>query len=249
MQERLQKVLARAGLASRRTCEEWIRRGWVEVNGRVVTQLGTKVDPETDEIRVRGKPVNPGTAEKVYIVLNKPRGVITSTADPRGRKVVTDLLPPLPARVFPVGRLDYDTEGLLLLTNDGELAHRLMHPRYEVKKVYLAWVQGMPQEGVLQRLREGIRLEDGPTAPCDVRLLRVDGRRQKALCRIALHEGRNRQVRRMFAAVGHPVITLKRIQQGPIRLGNLKPGQYRFLSPKEVARLRNMFDTEGSKVC
>jgi len=246
MQERLQKVLAQAGIASRRTCEEWIRRGWVEVNGQIVTQLGTKVDPQTDEIRVRGKPIALAAQTKIYIALNKPRGVITSTADPRGRKVVTELLPPLPGRIFPVGRLDYDTEGLLLLTNDGELAHRLMHPRYEVEKVYLAWVQGIPSEADLQRLREGVLLEDGPTAPAKVRLVRVDRQRQKALCRIALHEGRNRQVRRMFAAIGHPVTALIRIQQGPIHLGKLKPGQYRFLSSEEVMRLRNMFDTEGS---
>ena len=243
MQERLQKVLAQAGIASRRACEEWIRRGWVQVNGQVVTQLGTKVDPHTDEILVRGKPVTV-SRRKIYIVINKPRGVITSMSDPQGRKVVTDLLPDLPERVFPVGRLDYDTEGLLLLTNDGALAHRLMHPRYGVEKVYLAWVQGIPQEKDLKRLREGIELEDGPTAPAKVKLLKANKQRQTALCRIAIHEGRNRQVRRMFAAVGHPVTALKRIQQGPIRLGDLKPGEYRFLSQEEVSRL--MSATEGS---
>lgn len=245
MRERLQKVLAQAGVASRRTCEEWIRRGWVEVNGQVVTQLGTKVDPHLDDIRVRGRRIT-AVAPKIYIALNKPRGVITSTADPHGRPVVTDLLPPLPGRIFPVGRLDFDTEGLLLLTNDGEMAHRLMHPRYEVKKVYLAWLQGIPHETTLQRLREGIQLEDGPTAPCHVRLLRSDRRRKTALCRIAIHEGRNRQVRRMFAAVGHPVTALRRIQHGPIQLGRLRPGEYRFLSQEEVASIKNMFDTKGS---
>ncbi len=247
MQERLQKVLAQAGVASRRTSEEWIRKGWVEVNGKVVTQLGTKVNPHTDKIRVRGKWIQTEPKKKIYIMMNKPRGVITSTRDPQGRKVVTDLLPPLSERVYPVGRLDYDTEGLLLLTNDGQLAHRLMHPGFEVEKVYLAWVQGRPEESALQRLRDGIELEDGPTSPARVRLVRVKEQgKVTSLCRIHLHEGRNRQVRRMFDAIGHPVLSLKRIQQGPIHLGDLKPGQYRFLSNREVERLKKMLDTKGS---
>ncbi|OUM89729.1 MAG: pseudouridine synthase [Bacillus thermozeamaize] len=246
-QVRLQKVLAQAGVASRRKSEEWIRKGWVEVNGKVITQLGTKVNPQTDEIRVRGKLIRTEPKDKVYIIINKPKGVITSTSDPQGRRVVTDLVP-LSERVFPVGRLDYDSEGLLLLTNDGELAYRMMHPRFEVEKVYLVWVKGRPTESDLQKLRDGIELEDGRTAPAIVRLLRVKerGGGYDSLCRIHLHEGRNRQVRRMFDAIGYPVLSLKRIQQGPLHLGDLKPGQFRFLSRKEVSRLKKMLDTKGS---
>lgn len=248
LQVRLQKVLAQAGVASRRKSEEWIRKGWVEVNGKVVTQLGTKINPHTDEIRVRGRLIRTEPKDKVYIIINKPKGVITSTSDPQGRPVVTDLLPPLSERVYPVGRLDYDSEGLLLLTNDGQLAHRLMHPRFGVEKVYLVWVKGRPAESELQQLRDGIELEDGWTAPAIVRLLRVKERGGEcdSLCRIQLHEGRNRQVRRMFDAIGYPVLSLKRIQQGPLQLGDLKPGQFRFLSKKEVARLKKMLDMQGS---
>jgi len=226
--ERLQKVLAYAGLGSRRRCEELIEQGAVAVNGRVAT-LGDKVDPATDRIEVDGVPVatRPGL---VYYLLNKPRGVVTSVGDPHGRPAVTDLVPMTP-RVHPVGRLDQDTEGLLLLTNDGELTHRLTHPSFGVDKEYLAEVQGRPSRAALRRLREGVALDDGMTAPARVALVEPN------VIRITIHEGRNRQVRRMCDAVGHPVVRLVRTKIGPLRDSRLRPGEWRPLTAEEVRAL------------
>ena len=226
--DRLQKVLAAAGLGSRRACEELIAEGRVTVDGEVAV-LGRRVDPETARIAVDGVPlsVRPGV---VYYLLNKPAGVVTTAADPQGRPTVVDLVPPEP-RVFPVGRLDVDTEGLLLLTNDGDLAHRLTHPSFGVEKEYLAEVEGTPTRGELRRLREGVELDDGPTAPARVALVPP-----RAL-RIAIHEGRKRQVRRMCAAVGHPVVRLVRTRIGPLADRRLGPGEWRLLTPAEVRRL------------
>jgi 23S rRNA pseudouridine2605 synthase len=235
--ERLQKVLAQAGIASRRKCEELILSGKVEVNGKVVTTLGVKVNPAKDEIRVNGKPIQ--FEKKVYVMLHKPKGVITSVHDPQGRRVVTDYLKGITERVYPVGRLDYDTEGLLLLTNDGEFANLLMHPSHHVPRTYLAYVKGVPHGSLLDKLREGIMLEDGKTAPAEVEYYDVSPDQKESVISITVYEGRNRQVRRMFEKIGYPVTRLKRIQFGPLVLGGLPRGKYRLLSDEEVKELRD----------
>lgn len=226
--ERLQKVLARAGIGSRRACEELIADGRVTVNGEVAG-LGRRVDPQVDEVEVDGALV--AVAEGlVHYLLNKPAGVVSTADDPQGRATVVSLVPPAP-RVFPVGRLDVDTEGLLILTNDGPLTHRLTHPRFGVEKEYLAEVEGRPAPGVLRTLRRGVELDDGPTAPAKVSLV------SPTVLRITIHEGRNRQVRRMCEAVGHPVLRLVRMRIGPIVDPRLAPGRWRPLSPVEVHSL------------
>lgn len=226
--ERLQKVLARAGIGSRRACEILIEARRVRVNGEVAV-LGRRIDPEKDLVTLDGAPV--GVREGlVYYLLNKPRGVVTTADDPQGRETVVQFVPPEP-RVYPVGRLDYDTEGLLLLTNDGELAHRLMHPSFGVKKEYLAEVEGSVSPSSLRALRDGIELDDGLTAPADVSLVAPN------LVRIAIHEGRNRQVRRMLEAVGHPVLRLARTRIDRLSDRSLRPGEWRPLRPDEVRML------------
>jgi pseudouridine synthase len=237
MHERLQKVMAHAGVASRRHSEELILAGRVKVNGQVVSTLGTRVDPSRDRVEVDEEPIGEH-ALPVYIVLNKPTGVVTTLHDPQGRRKVTDLLEDVRTRVYPVGRLDYDTEGLLLLTNDGELAHALMHPAHEVPKTYVARVKGIPDGSALKALATGVMLDDGPTAPARVRLLDVKPP-NLAVVSISIREGRNRQVRRMFEAVGTPVISLRRTKLGPLELGRLPVGAYRPLTEQEVAALKN----------
>lgn len=235
--ERLQKYLARAGVASRRRCEELIKAGLVKVNNQTVTRPGTSIDPAADRVEVAGRPVA-GPEEKVYILLNKPAGCVTTLHDPQGRPKVTDLLKNIRVRVYPVGRLDYETEGLLLLTNDGELTYALTHPRHQVKKTYLAWVYGVPPAEKLTLLAKGVMLSDGPAAPAEVH---IKGKNKKgALLEITIHEGRKRQVRRMCERIGHPVYRLKRVRLGPLGLGNLHPGEYRFLTPGEVRKLKNL---------
>lgn len=236
--ERLQKIMAQAGIASRRKCEELILEGKVQVNGETVTALGTKADPDEDIITVNGKPIK--NEKKVYVMLNKPKGVITSASDPEGRKIVSDYLKGIKERVYPIGRLDYDTEGLLLLTNDGEFANLLSHPKYHVPKTYLATVKGVPHGTVLDKLRAGIMLEDGMTSPAEVEYKDVDPDNKQSVISITIHEGRNRQVRRMFEAISHPVIRLKRISFGDLLLQNLKRGVYRHLTPDEINTLRQM---------
>lgn len=237
--ERLQKFLARAGVASRRHAEELILAGRVQVNGQRVTQLGTKVQPERDEVQVDGRAVRPAAA-RVYVLLHKPAGVVTTASDPQGRQTAVDLLPSSlrDERVFPVGRLDLESEGLLLLTNDGAFALRLTHPRYEQEKEYHALVRGRPTAEALEPLRRGLLLpgETRPTAPAEARLLRTAPQGTSWLS-ITLHEGRKRQVRRMLAAVGHPVLRLIRVRVGALRLGDLPPGQWRLLSAAEVEKL------------
>jgi 23S rRNA pseudouridine2605 synthase len=237
--ERLQKFLARAGVASRRHAEALILDGRVRVNGQVVTELGTKVQPGTDEVSVDGQAVQPQAA-RVYLLLHKPAGVVTTASDPQGRRTVLDLLPPSlqQQRLFPVGRLDLDSEGLLLLTNDGGFALHLTHPRYEQEKEYHALVQGRPTPAVLESLRRGLLLpgETRSTSPAQVRLLRAADADTRWLS-VTLHEGRKRQVRRMLAAVGHPVLRLIRVRVGPLRLGDLLPGQWRPLNAAEVEEL------------
>jgi 23S rRNA pseudouridine2605 synthase len=233
--ERLQKVLARAGLGSRRACEELIESGAVTINGQVAT-LGDKVDVEADLVEVGG--VHIGTRPGlVYYLLNKPVGVVTTAADTHGRPVVTDLVPDEP-RVFPVGRLDQETEGLLLLTNDGELTHRLTHPSFGVDKEYLAELATAPTRGDLRRLREGIELDDGMTAPAKLAPV------EPTVVRITIHEGRNRQVRRMFDAVGRPVVRLIRVRIGPLSDRSLAPGAWRALTVDEVRGLERAAGSE-----
>lgn len=233
--ERLQKVIARAGIASRRKSEELIKEGRVKVNGKVVTELGLKVSSsdrvEVNEIQIEKE-------EPVYFLLYKPRGVISSVNDEKGRKVVTDFFPHLKERIYPIGRLDYDTSGLLVLTNDGDFANLLMHPKNEIDKVYVAKVKGIPSKENLRKLEKGIRLEDGKTAPARVKLLSADNKKQSAIVEITIHEGRNRQVRRMFEAIGHDVVKLKRERYGFLTLTGLKTGDARELSPHEVKQLR-----------
>ena len=243
--ERLQKVLANAGVASRRHCEELILQGKVQVNGQVVKELGTKVDPDTDKIKVNGKLIH--MERKIYVLLHKPTGYITSVSDPRGRPVVVDLLRGIKERVYPVGRLDYDTSGLLLLTNDGELAHMLAHPSYEMDKVYRAWVKGVPSREKISQLASGVKLEDGMTAPGQARLLKAAPANDRALLELVIHEGRNRQVRRMCEAIGHPVIKLERTQVGFLTLEGLEPGQYRPLTTAEIERLRRGLTKDRKK--
>jgi 23S rRNA pseudouridine2605 synthase len=234
--DRLQKVLAEAGIASRRKCEEIITAGRVQVNGEVVTTLGVKVDPEQDEIQVDGRFINQQT--KIYVLLHKPKGVITSANDPEGRKVVTDYLPGIRERVYPVGRLDYDTEGLLLLTNDGEFAHLLTHPKHHVPRTYQATVKGVPHGSLLDKLRGGIQLDDGMTAPAEVEYADINPQKNETVVQITIYEGKNRQVRRMFEAISFPVIRLKRIKFGPIFLTGVPRGKYRHLTPNEIKDLK-----------
>jgi 23S rRNA pseudouridine2605 synthase len=231
---RLQKVMAAAGVASRRAAEIMIEEGRVEVNGQVVTVLGRRVDPERDHIRVDGRRLPPAR-HHLYWVLNKPRGVVSTLSDPQGRPTLADFVPPRAGRLFHVGRLDADTEGLIILTNDGDLAQRLSHPSFEVVKTYLAEVAGVVEGPTLARLRRGVTLEDGPIKVDQVKLQAVH--QSNSLVRLSLHSGRHRVVRRLFEAVGHPVRRLARVRVGPIRLGDLKSGQTRPLTRDELGDL------------
>lgn len=246
--ERLQKILAAAGVASRRHAEELITGGHITVNGATVTELGARADPESDDIRVDGRPaLRP--AKPTYVILNKPAGYVTTAADERGRRTVFDLLPTTLPRLHSVGRLDRETEGLLLLTDDGDLTYRLTHPSHEVPKEYIVLVQGSPTPEALHQLRHGVELDDRATATAFVELM--DQRRpwesDSTWLRIVLWEGRNRQIRRMCLEVGHPVLRLRRASIGPIRLGEMKPGEWRRLTKAEVSALRRATETGGSR--
>ena len=236
-QIRLQKLLAQSGVASRRKCEQLMLDGLVTVDGEVVTRLGTKVDPRTAVIHVDGRRLPP-ISEKVYLVLNKPRGVVSTMSDPEGRRTLSDLVADRPERLFHVGRLDTDTSGLLLLTNDGDFAHRMAHPSYEVDKTYVAEVDGLVSDATLKRLRAGVTLEDGPVEVSRVKL--VGGREKlagRSIVELVIHEGRNRIVRRLLDEVGHPVRRLTRTAFGPVRLTGLKTGELRELTSAELGEL------------
>ncbi len=245
MEERLQKILARAGFGSRRACEEIIRQGRVTVNGRVVT-LGARADPDRDDIRVDGERIRINS-ENQYIMLYKPRGVLSSLHDPEGRKTLSDIVP-VEGHWYPVGRLDYNSEGLILLTNDGELAHRLTHPRYRHPKTYLVLVEGKPSSQDLAKLRKGVVIEGGyKTAPAEVSILDspprwlssgLISRPKSTWMKIVLREGKKRQIRHMFGVIGHPVLRLIRVGIGPLRLTINRPGEWRRLSDKEIEKLR-----------
>ena len=243
MQERLQKVVAHAGVASRREAERLIVQGQVAVNGTIVTKLGTKVDPSRDIITVDGSVITPFPA-KLYIILNKPAGYVSTVKDPEKRPVVMDLLEQVDSRVYPVGRLDYDAEGLLLLTNDGELAHRLQHPRYRICRTYEVKVKGNPPHGKLSLLRKGIQLEDGMTLPAKATFLKKT--LKNSWISVTLYEGRNRQVKRMCAAIEHPVLKLKRIRFGSLYLDDLPQGRYRKLTKDEVKSLYRLVNLKNS---
>lgn len=239
-EERLQKVLAHAGVSSRRKAEEFIVAGRVSVNGQVVRELGVKVDASRDRILVDGRPVGPEPVE--YWLLHKPAGVITTVVDPQGRPTARDMVPTR-ARVYPVGRLDADSSGLLLFTNDGELAQRLMHPRHQHEKEYRVLVAGEPTPEDIKRLRRGVPLDGRLTVPAEVRLLGTT--RDGTWLTVVLREGRNRQIRRMLDAVGHRVLSLERLRIGPIELGELRPGQARRLTKSEAAELRFLAQEEA----
>lgn len=238
--ERLQKVLAHAGVASRRKAEEMITQGKVKVNGKVVTEQGIKVS-DNDVVEVEG--VKLEKEQKVYYLLYKPRGVISAVSDDKGRKTVTDLLPNVKERLYPVGRLDYETSGLLLLTNDGDFSYALTHPKYKVDKTYVARVKGLPLKEQLRPLERGIVLEDGKTAPARVKLLSSERKADKSIIEITIHEGKNRQVRRMFDAIGFPVQKLKREQFGFLTLHGLNAGEWRELTTHEIKQMRVLAET------
>lgn len=232
--ERLQKFMAHAGVASRRKCEEIIEAGGVNVNGKTVRELGTKVDPAKDKVMVNGRLIRQ-KEKKVYLMMYKPRGYVSSVKDERGRKTVVDLLKDVKERVYPVGRLDYDSEGLLLLTNDGELTQALTHPKHQVAKTYKVRVEGIPSLDKLERMEKGIKLEDGITAPAKISLTHeLDG---NALLEITIREGKNRQVRRMCEFIGHSVKRLVRTQIGPVELRNMSVGEVKEINDKQLKEL------------
>ncbi|MCX7766205.1 MAG: rRNA pseudouridine synthase, partial [Candidatus Sumerlaeia bacterium] len=237
MLERLQKYLARCGVASRRDCEKLILAGRVKVNGKVVQILGTKIQPEIDRVELDGTPVSPDS-DNVYVMLNKPPGYVTSAEDEYGRVTVFDLVKDVKSRVFSVGRLDLNSRGLLLLTNDGELAYRLTHPRYKVEKEYIVKINGVPADSELNTLRQGIILMGGyHTQPAQVEL--ISATQELATVRVVIFEGRKRQIKRMFAALGYKVLDLKRTRIGPLRLGKLPEGKWRYLTDNELEKLKH----------
>ncbi|MGI9536229.1 MAG: pseudouridine synthase [Desulfocapsaceae bacterium] len=231
---RLQKYLADCGITSRRKAELLISEGSISVDGKIITEMGYKVDPQLQEVRYKGELVE-RTKEHIYILLNKPRGYVTTMSDPQGRPIVTSLLKDLDVRVFPVGRLDIDTEGALILTDDGELTHKILHPSHESTKTYEVVVKGLVSQGKIRKLEQGIEIDGRKTWPAKISKARKQGQATRLV--ITIHEGRKRQVRKMFEAIGHPVINLKRIAYGQLRLGSLKSGTYRFLTPEDMKKV------------
>lgn len=240
MSERLQKYLAGAGIASRRKCEELILQGQVRVNNSVVTKLGTKVDPQKDIVEVKSKLIKYKEKKQYsYILLNKPKGYLTSLSDPFGRPIVLDLLKGVKERVYPVGRLDFNSEGILILTNDGELAYALTHPAKEVEKVYIVKVKGIPSPEKLKILSKGVALENNyRISSCNIYLLKITN--GNAILKIKIREGKKRQIRKMCEHIGHFVLKLRRTQLGPIYLKGVKPGEYRYLNKEEIKSLNKI---------
>ncbi|MBR4015691.1 MAG: rRNA pseudouridine synthase [Anaerotignum sp.] len=238
MEERLQKFLAEAGVASRRKAEELIVAGKIKVNGKTVTELGTKIDPRKDEITYLGKKISTKETKHIYIMLHKPEGYVTTAKEQFGRPAVLDLIKGVEERIFPVGRLDYDTSGLLLLTNDGDLTYKLTHPKHDVDKTYIARIYGTPTEMDLQKFRRGVFVDGKRTKPAKIQILEKGER----ICtvEIIIHEGRNRQVRKMCEAIKHPVAQLKRVATGDLKLGDLPKGKFRHLTEKEVKYLKSL---------
>ena len=234
MKERLHKIMAAAGIASRRAAEEMIRQGRVSVNNAIIGEMGVKADPAEDEIRVDGKLISI-EIQKIYLMLNKPPGYVTTLRDPEGRRIITDLLRDISERVYPVGRLDYDSEGLILLTNDGEFAQKMQHPRFNVPKTYLVKIKGNLSKKEILAIQKGIDLEDGRFSPLEVEVERIN--RKSCWVRMVIHEGRNRVIRRLFEAMGHPVARLVRVAIGELSLGSLKVGEFRHLKRKEIHKL------------
>lgn len=234
---RLQKYMAKCGVASRRKCEELIQLGVVKVNGQIITELGYKVNPEIDIVEVKDKRIKL-EEEKIYIILNKPEGYVTTVKDQFKRPTVLDLVDNNGFRIYPVGRLDYNTSGLLLLTNDGDLAHKLTHPQHEIAKTYIAKLKGIPNEDELETFRNGIEIDGYITAKAYISILKKS--RNSSLVKIKIHEGKNRQIRRMCERIGHPVIKLKRVAIGEIKLGDLKTGEWRYLSKNEIKYLKSI---------
>ena len=232
---RLNKFLSQAGVASRREADRLIEQGRVQVNGEVVLKLGSQIDANNARVSVDGKPVKL-VQTKVYLLMNKPTGYLVTLKDPFQRPTILKLLPQLETRLFPIGRLDFESEGLLLMTNDGELAHRLMHPRFLIKKEYIVKVKGLPLKSLLSRLEKGVYIEGKKTAPAKITVLSESPK--KSLYRIAIHEGRKREIRRMFEVIGHPVQHLRRVKMGGLTVQGLKPGEWRFLTDREVGGLK-----------
>lgn len=236
MLERLQKYMARCGVGSRRSCENLITQGRVKVNGNLTAELGTKIDPETDKILVDENIIKP-ESNKVYIALNKPAGYVSTVKDDRGRKTILDLID-IDERIYPIGRLDYDTEGLIFLTNDGDIYNKIIHPRKSINKIYIAEIHGIPNDKELKQFETGVDIGDYITAPAKIKI--VKKLRNSCICEITIHEGKNRQIRRMCEKINHNVITLKRISIAGIELENLKSGEYRNLTEHEIEYLKHL---------
>jgi 23S rRNA pseudouridine2605 synthase len=243
MQVRLQKIISDAGVTSRRKAEGLIQSGRVRVNGKVITELGSKADPERDEIQVNGNRIEP-LQQRVVVLVYKPDGYITSLRDPEGRPTVTTLVDEIPVRLYPIGRLDYHTEGLLLMTNDGQLAQRIEHPSHSIDKIYTAKVKGIPDGHLLNKIRKGILLEGRKTLPARVRVLET---RKNAWIEITIREGRQNQIRKMFEAIGHPVLKLRREAIAFLDIQGMKPGEYRFLSGDEIQKLYRLGEKTAPK--
>ena len=232
--ERLQKFLADAGIASRRKSEELIVKGKIRVNGTVVTELGTQVDPEKDTVEYEGRVISKDE-RRMVLMLNKPKEVISTVSDPQGRKTIMDFLPDHFPRLYPVGRLDYESEGMILLTNDGELANKISHPKHKVRKVYSVWVYGFPSKEAMATFSKGIELEDGKTGPALIKLVKKG--KNASEMEVEISEGKKRQIRRMFESLGHPVFRLVRTQIGELKMGTMEPGKYKVLKEEEIKRI------------
>lgn len=240
MEVRLQKYLADAGVASRRKAEELIAQGKVKVNGQVVTEMGLKIDPQKDEVTYLDKKISTKETKMVYIMLHKPEGYVTTAKEQFGRPAVVDLVKGVNTRIFPVGRLDYDTSGLLLLTNDGDLTYKLTHPKHDVDKTYIAKLYGIPDEGALQKFRRGVVIDGVRTKPAKIQIIEKDKDGRFCTAEIIIHEGRNRQVRKMCESIKHPVAQLRRVATGELKLGDLQKGKFRHLTEKEVKYLKKL---------